>query len=86
MTDHLTRIDPNANMRRFYRVDVQPGLFGDSCLIRAWGRIGTHGQSKEQWFEATGDAQSAGAKIIAQKRRRGYGDALGEDAVIEPIG
>ena len=30
----LTRIDEAANMRRFYRLSVQPGLFGDWSLAR----------------------------------------------------
>jgi predicted DNA-binding WGR domain protein len=29
---HLRRVDPARNMHRFYRLDVQPNLFGDgSC-------------------------------------------------------
>ena len=31
-------------MRRFYRLDVQPDLFGRWCCIREWGRIGRAGQ------------------------------------------
>jgi predicted DNA-binding WGR domain protein len=37
----LHRIDPAKNMRRFYRLDVQRDLFGQWCLIREWGRIGS---------------------------------------------
>ncbi len=36
----LYRIDPARNMQRFYRLDIQPDLFGNQCLIREWGRIG----------------------------------------------
>ena len=39
----LYRIDPGKRMRRFYRLDVQENLFGEWCLIREWGRIGTGG-------------------------------------------
>ena len=28
---HLRRIDPSRNMRRFYRLDMQPDLFGGCC-------------------------------------------------------
>ena len=31
---HLRRVDPARNMRRFYRLDVQPDLFGGCCLSR----------------------------------------------------
>jgi hypothetical protein len=30
----LHRTDPATNMRRFYRLDVQPDLFGQWCFIR----------------------------------------------------
>lgn len=69
---HLTRIDPEANMRRFYRLSLQPGLFGDVALIREWGRIGTNGQCKSEWFEDESQAEVASDKLTRQKRRRGY--------------
>jgi predicted DNA-binding WGR domain protein len=34
----LRRIDPARNMRRFYRLDMQPDLFGGVLLLRQWGR------------------------------------------------
>jgi predicted DNA-binding WGR domain protein len=35
----LTRHDQARNMHRHYRLDVQPDLFGASCLVREWGRM-----------------------------------------------
>ncbi len=58
-------------MRRFYRVSMQPGLFGDCCLIREWGRIGTRGHNMEEWFESEREADETGTEIIGQKQRRG---------------
>jgi WGR domain len=37
---HLARIDPACNMRRFYRLDVQPDLFGGFAVVKEWGRDG----------------------------------------------
>jgi WGR domain len=37
---HLARIDPSRNMCRFYRLDVQPDLFGGFSVVKEWGRIG----------------------------------------------
>lgn len=68
----LTRIDPEQNMRRFYRLSVQPGLFGDVGLVREWGRIGAAGQSKTDWFEDEALAEAASDKLARQKQRRGY--------------
>ena len=37
---HLTRIEPAANMERFYALQIAPDLFGGFALTRSWGRIG----------------------------------------------
>src|SRR4051812_39071219 len=37
----LYRIDDAKRMRRYYRMDVQPSVFGEWCLMREWGRIGS---------------------------------------------
>ena len=37
---NLRRVDPAPNMRRFYRLDMQPDLFGGVLLAKEWGRIG----------------------------------------------
>jgi predicted DNA-binding WGR domain protein len=33
----LHRIDAARHMSRFYRLDVQPDLFGQWCFMREWG-------------------------------------------------
>ncbi|SMX33358.1 WGR domain-containing protein [Maliponia aquimaris] len=68
----LTRIDETANMRRFYRISVQPGLFGDAALVREWGRIGRAGQMKTDWFETEADAKDARFTLHMKKAKRGY--------------
>jgi hypothetical protein len=40
---HLRRTDPTRNMHRFYRLDVQPDLFGGVLPMKEWGRIGAQG-------------------------------------------
>ncbi|WP_187399200.1 WGR domain-containing protein [Bradyrhizobium paxllaeri] len=39
---HLVREcrHPARNMARFYVLTIEPILFGDSALIREWGRLG----------------------------------------------
>jgi predicted DNA-binding WGR domain protein len=68
----LHRIDAVTNMRRFYRLDVQPDLFGQWCFIREWGRIGRAGQVREVPFATAGQAQEALAAQRRVKERRGY--------------
>lgn len=36
-TVDLKRIDPSLNMRRFYRMSVQPDLFGGACPCAGMG-------------------------------------------------
>jgi predicted DNA-binding WGR domain protein len=69
----LRKIDPAKNMRRFYRLSVQPTLFGDYALVREWGRVGAkRGQSKEDWHASALDADAALAKALKRRLGRGY--------------
>ena len=68
----IERIDTEKNMRRFYRMRVQPDLFGGCSLIREWGRIGTNGRQLVERFKDEGQAIDALAKIMRSKHRRGY--------------
>lgn len=69
----LRRMDPTLGMARFYAVSIEPSLFGETILIRRWGRIGTHGQRLEMWFSSSDEALSALSEIAARKLRKGYG-------------
>ncbi|ASS60230.1 MULTISPECIES: WGR domain-containing protein [Rhizobium] len=33
--------DASKNMARFYAMSIEPTLFGEVCLTRRWGRIGS---------------------------------------------
>lgn len=69
---HLHRIDPRANMARFYCIDVAPTLFGDVAVLRSWGRIGTQGRTRVETCATAEGAESAAARTLGQKLRRGY--------------
>lgn len=68
----LYRIDDARRMRRFYRMDVQPDLFGAWCLMREWGRIGSTGQTRSLPFLSLDEAHAALNKQRRMKERRGY--------------
>ena len=72
---HLHRIDPARNMARFYRLSMAPSLFGDVCVVREWGRIGTSGRIRVDLYEKAEQAAAAHVAIERAKRRRGYSDA-----------
>ena len=68
----LHRVDPAQNMARFYGLSLQPTLFGEVSVVRAWGRIGTHGRMKIDSYPTGEGAAAAFARLEKAKRRRGY--------------
>jgi predicted DNA-binding WGR domain protein len=68
----LTRVRPELNERRFYRLEIQPDLFGRAVLVRRWGRIGTSGRQRLDHHPDAGAALNALAQLARSKRRRGY--------------
>lgn len=71
----LTRRDPALNMARFYSVAVQPTLFGEVSVTRAWGRIGRPGRFCIETFGEAAAALASAERLIRVKQRRGYGVA-----------
>jgi predicted DNA-binding WGR domain protein len=69
----LERINRSTNMARYYAASVQPTLFGDSALVREWGRIGAKkGQRRLDLYPSVAIAQMELEKLIDTKQRRGY--------------
>ena len=69
----LTRCDPARNMARYYRLDVQPDLFGTWCCIREWGCIGSRiGQTRGTAFPTPQEAEAALDRQRGAKERKGY--------------
>ena len=68
----LTRIDTEKNMERFYKLFVQPTLFGGWSLVREWGRIGRPGTVRIEMYRTRGAADIALIAHFVRKKRRGY--------------
>lgn len=68
----LCRIDPTQNMARFYRMQMQPTLFGGVTLIREWGRIGQAGTCRQDQYDTAEAARSALDVMRRSKLGRGY--------------
>jgi predicted DNA-binding WGR domain protein len=71
----LHRIEPAANMARYYGISLEPTLLGDVALVRRWGRIGTHGARMIELHPDKSAALAAFGKLALAKRRRGYAEA-----------
>ncbi len=69
---HLRCIDPQQNKRRFYRLSVQPTLFGEWALVREWRRIGCAGQLRRDLYPSALQAIDTRYAVARAKRRRGY--------------
>ena len=74
---HLRRVDPARNMCRFYRLDVQPDLFGGVLLVKEWGRIGAQGRIVAERYDNEVPALDALQRHAERKRRRGYMPSFG---------
>jgi predicted DNA-binding WGR domain protein len=68
----LERVDAARNMARFYVLSIEPTLFGDSAVVREWGRLGTAGRRRIDLYESAGHPHMALDAWLARKTRRGY--------------
>ena len=69
---YLERHDQDKNLHRFYQLFITPGIFGDWSLVKEWGRAGSPGTVRKDWFDTEMEAQIAGQKLCAEKQKKGY--------------
>lgn len=69
---YLERHDLDKNLHRFYQMFVTPGLFGDWSLVREWGRVGSPGTVRKDWFDTEPEAVTAAEKLLKEKQKKGY--------------
>lgn len=81
---HLIRVDSEKNIARFYKLDVQPSLFGDWSLVREWGRIGSPGKVRTETYSTRGRADLALIGRWVRKLKRGYRAGKLENSYIGP--
>lgn len=69
---YMERHNPDKNLHRFYQLFVTPGLLGDWSLVREWGRVGSPGTIRKDWFDTEEEALFAGQKLRDAKQKQGY--------------
>lgn len=69
---YIERRDPARNMARFYALSIEATLFGDTRLVRRWGRVGTHGKMVQHSFDREDEAVELFLRVLRVRRRRGY--------------
>jgi len=57
--------------RKFYRLTLEPSLFYVR-LRRQWGRIGTQGRQKEDFYDTWPEAYRAFRSLTRRRLRHGY--------------
>ncbi|WP_174626899.1 WGR domain-containing protein [Candidatus Methylobacter favarea] len=69
---YLVRHDSDKNLHRFYQLHVTPGIFEDWALVREWGRVGSPGTVRKDWFETEEKALIARQRLVEAKQKKGY--------------
>jgi predicted DNA-binding WGR domain protein len=69
---YVEKTDPQKNMARFYAMSIEANLFGEACLTRRWGRIGSRGQMLVHHFDREKEAVTLFLDLLRKKRGRGY--------------
>ena len=69
---HLKRTKPDANLHRFYQLEMVPSLFDDWGPSAQLGRIGSSGQLRTDWFDSEAAAKDARFDPHMKKAKRGY--------------
>jgi predicted DNA-binding WGR domain protein len=64
--------DEEHNKHRFYQLFVMRGLLGEWALVREWGRVGSPGTVRKDWFDSVEEADLARQTITQQKIKKGY--------------
>ena len=63
---------PRQNLYRFYRMAILPSLFGEWSLEREWGRIGTRGRMRLDWYKTNTETSTDMDDLLAFKTSKGY--------------
>lgn len=69
---HLQKVNLEKNIARFYHVDLALNLFGETTVLRSWGRIGTGGRMMIETCDSMVSAASTASRLVRTKLRRGY--------------
>lgn len=68
----LRKINHDLNMDRYYSIETVEGLFDFCGVERRWGRRGTSGQCRIDWYETEAAAIKEAVILSAQKQAKGY--------------
>ena len=67
-----TSISPNENRYRAYTMYLAEDLWGNVCLVRAWGRIGYRPREKFYWPSTDEELTQLLQQTVQRRIRHGY--------------
>ncbi|MBI1744394.1 WGR domain-containing protein [Candidatus Acetothermia bacterium] len=65
-------VDPEQNRYRFYVLSIEKDLWGNSCLIQRWGRIGKKAREKVTVAADENELKKFAFNIFQQRMWHGY--------------
>ena len=68
----LDRFEETSDMARYYVLTVEATLFGDTALVREWGRIGVSCRRRLDLYPNKAAAKVALDTWLSRKSKRGY--------------
>ncbi len=68
----LRRTKSDENVDRFYSISLTHNLMGFPGVLRTWGRKGSWGQTRLDWYDGHAEACLAIGKLLIRKQKRGY--------------
>ncbi|MBY3122871.1 WGR domain-containing protein [Rhizobium leguminosarum] len=69
---HCQRVDASRNMARYYTLAIESTLFGETAVLRSWGRIGRRGCKRTDVFGTEQEAVAHFLDLARRKHRKGY--------------
>ena len=69
---YLEKHNLEQNQHRFYKLSVQPNLFGTYSLVKEWGRVGRDLHTQIEFYDKLESAQIALTLKKKAKLWRGY--------------
>ena len=67
-----TSIDPKRNRFRAYQLYLTEDLWGETCLVKEWGRIGGCSRRKFYWPASDEELARLLQQAIHRRHKRGY--------------
>lgn len=80
-------VDRERQRFRLYGITEARTLFGEACLVIAWGRIGTKLRVRTETFDEGTSLARRWRELVGRRRRKGYVQVLaGEERPAEHAG